>query len=218
MCGRGSHDRDAVQRPARGPLRGDVPDGLTSQYAGEPWSDHPGCVHPVLAAVARGVNDRTSDEGRDHLASMVPWLAGTAGAGPQASPRLVLECAAAALEGGTLMRYELEAARRLAAYVAARRAAGPGTGAPALRKPAPHIRVAVAVLGRAGLLERVYERAAVLQVSQAVALVADAAGGGAGRDLRLRRLLAACARVCYGGSMPCTPPSPTCPVHLAPSQ
>ena len=28
------------------------------------WSDHPACTHPLLAALARLVNDHTSDAGR----------------------------------------------------------------------------------------------------------------------------------------------------------
>jgi hypothetical protein len=37
---------------------------FASLPAGEPWSDHPACTHPLLAAVARHVNDYTSDAGR----------------------------------------------------------------------------------------------------------------------------------------------------------
>lgn len=33
-----------------------------SLYAGEKWSDHPECVCPVIAAVARGVNDYMPDD------------------------------------------------------------------------------------------------------------------------------------------------------------
>jgi hypothetical protein len=34
---------------------------FASLLAGEAWSDHPACTHPLLAAVARHVNDHTSD-------------------------------------------------------------------------------------------------------------------------------------------------------------
>jgi hypothetical protein len=37
---------------------------LASLLAGERWSDHPACTHPLLAALARHVNDHTSDAGR----------------------------------------------------------------------------------------------------------------------------------------------------------
>src|SRR4029077_9468441 len=34
---------------------------LASFVAGERWSDHPACTHPLLASLARLVNDATSD-------------------------------------------------------------------------------------------------------------------------------------------------------------
>jgi hypothetical protein len=45
---------------------------LASLVAGEPWSDHPACVHPVLAAVARGVNDAVTEASRPRLGALVP--------------------------------------------------------------------------------------------------------------------------------------------------
>ncbi len=63
-------------RLSRGPHRS-VSDGaclmeLASLLAGEPWSDHPASVHPVLGAVARAVNDRVSDTSRSRLAPLAP--------------------------------------------------------------------------------------------------------------------------------------------------
>ena len=164
---------------------------LAALRAGEPWSDRPACVHPVLAAVARGVNDRTSDEGRDQLMSMVPWLtgtvSGTVGAGLAAAARLVRLCTSAALEAGPPIgaRHELAAAHRLAWHIL-RRSGGVVTDPrrPAVRRPAPHIRLAVAALHRAGLLERAYAHAAALQVAQAVAIIADPCGDRDHRDTR----------------------------------
>lgn len=40
-----------------------------------PWSDAPPCTHPVVAQLARLVNDATTDAGRQHLAALVPALA-----------------------------------------------------------------------------------------------------------------------------------------------
>src|SRR5262249_15173263 len=45
---------------------------LVSFMAGESWSDHPGCTHPLLASLARLVNDYTSDVGRHRLAPLIP--------------------------------------------------------------------------------------------------------------------------------------------------
>jgi hypothetical protein len=52
---------------------------LASLLAGERWSDHPACTHPLLAAVARHVNDHTSDVGRQRLADLIPSVIGLTG-------------------------------------------------------------------------------------------------------------------------------------------
>jgi hypothetical protein len=52
---------------------------LASLLAGERWSDHPACTHPLLASVARHVNDHTSDAGRARLADLVPSVIGLTG-------------------------------------------------------------------------------------------------------------------------------------------
>src|SRR5258708_3365081 len=38
-----------------------------SVRAGLPWSDHPECTHPVLASMARRINDRLDDQPRQEL-------------------------------------------------------------------------------------------------------------------------------------------------------
>jgi hypothetical protein len=52
---------------------------FASLLAGERWSDHPACTHPLLAAVARHVNDYTSDAGRSRLAELIPSVIGLTG-------------------------------------------------------------------------------------------------------------------------------------------
>ncbi|MGH3656262.1 MAG: hypothetical protein ACRDUA_06355, partial [Micromonosporaceae bacterium] len=44
--------------------------------AGEPFSDAPACTHPVLATIARLVNDAAGDTDRPRLAVLAPDLAG----------------------------------------------------------------------------------------------------------------------------------------------
>ena len=56
----------------RNPRKGACFMELASYLAGERWSDHPRCTHPLLAALARGVNDLTSDAGRAKLAELIP--------------------------------------------------------------------------------------------------------------------------------------------------
>jgi hypothetical protein len=52
---------------------------LASLLAGEPWSDHPACTHPLLAQLAQRVNDRTSDAGRQQLLPLIPSVVGRRG-------------------------------------------------------------------------------------------------------------------------------------------
>ncbi|MDH6181272.1 hypothetical protein M2152_001454 [Microbacteriaceae bacterium SG_E_30_P1] len=47
-----------------------------SYLAGEPWSDKPACTHPLLASLARDVNDLTSDARRGDLLFLVPRVVG----------------------------------------------------------------------------------------------------------------------------------------------
>lgn len=85
---------------------------VASWFAGEPWSDHPSCTHPLLAQVAREVNDQSTDEGRPALASLIPDVIGANPADPGVAPRLVLACTAHALPFATdALRRELEWAR-----------------------------------------------------------------------------------------------------------
>ena len=48
-------------------------------FAGEPHSDRPTCVSPVLAAFGRTWNDRLDDAERQRLVPLIPRLVGTAG-------------------------------------------------------------------------------------------------------------------------------------------
>jgi hypothetical protein len=70
---------------------------MASYLAGERWSDHPRCTHPLVASVARLVNDNTSDEGRSQLAELIPSVVGLTTSDPRANVRIALRCATAAL-------------------------------------------------------------------------------------------------------------------------
>lgn len=63
----------------RNPKRGACFMELASVLAGERWSDHPSCTHPLLAELAREVNDRTSDAGRQLLLPLIPSVVGRRG-------------------------------------------------------------------------------------------------------------------------------------------
>ena len=54
----------------------------TSVLAGERWSDHPACTHPLLGHLARSVNDLVDDDGRAGLTLLVPDLVGASSDDP----------------------------------------------------------------------------------------------------------------------------------------
>lgn len=70
---------------------------FASYLAGESWSDHPTCTHPVLASLARMVNDCSSDDGRARLTSLIPSVIGLRGDDRRVAPLLALRAATAAL-------------------------------------------------------------------------------------------------------------------------
>lgn len=68
-----------------------------SYLAGERWSDHPECTHPLLAGVARAVNDLTSDDGRPGLVTHIPSVVGLNGDNPGVDVGIAMRCAILAL-------------------------------------------------------------------------------------------------------------------------
>lgn len=81
----------------RNPRKGACFMELASFLAGERWSDHPACTHPLLAALARHVNDSTSDANRQRLAELIPSVIGLTGDDPHLDPLIALRCATTAL-------------------------------------------------------------------------------------------------------------------------
>nr|WP_246256709.1 hypothetical protein [Isoptericola halotolerans] len=88
MLGRGKH---------RNPKKGACFMELASFLAGERWSDHPQCTHPLLAMLARAVNDLTSDQARPRLATMIPSVIGLTSDDPRWDVRIALRAAQTAL-------------------------------------------------------------------------------------------------------------------------
>jgi hypothetical protein len=81
----------------RNPRKGACFMEFASLLAGERWSDHPACTHPLLAAVARHVNDHTSDAGRRRLAGLIPSVIGLTGDDLHIDARIALRSATMAL-------------------------------------------------------------------------------------------------------------------------
>lgn len=81
----------------RNPRKGACFMEMASYLAGERWSDRPRCTHPLLAEVARLVNDNTSDANRSQLAELIPAVIGTATEDLRVDARIARLCALRAL-------------------------------------------------------------------------------------------------------------------------
>jgi hypothetical protein len=167
---------------------------LVTLLAGEPWSDHPRCVHPVLAAVTRVVNDRIGEAARDRLAPLASQMIGTAaggGAEPACSARLLLVCTNAAARTGFPLSPELVSASRTARYLVVR--AGHDGGGDRRTWYLWPERVVIALLDRLGLLAGLYRKDAAPKAGLASVVVAEnPAVDGQDHDESLYRLLEAC--------------------------
>ena len=151
---------------------------LASALAGETWSDHPASVQPVLAAVARVVNDRVGEQDRACLEQFLPAMIGTATDDIDSYARLVIVCATAALTEERVrshpdIRAEVESARRMA-----QRALSATTGAYIAR-----------LLASSPTVQRWYRRTAVRQAALSAAAMA---GPGPSDRVALCELLRAC--------------------------
>ena len=88
MLSRGKH---------RSPKRGACFMELASYLAGERWSDKPACTHPLLAHLARLVNDLTEDSERSRLAVLIPAVIGLRSDDPRWDDEITLLAASRAL-------------------------------------------------------------------------------------------------------------------------
>lgn len=70
---------------------------FAAYLAGERWSDHPSCTHPLLSELARQVNDCTSDEQRSQLVPLIPSVIGLTSDDVLVDIRIALRAARAAL-------------------------------------------------------------------------------------------------------------------------
>lgn len=75
---------------------------LASFLAGEKWSDHPRCTHPLLGTLARAVNDQTSDQARGRLGELIPEVIGLTSDDLRVDASIALGCAQAALPVASL--------------------------------------------------------------------------------------------------------------------
>jgi hypothetical protein len=110
----------------RGPRKGACFMEFASYLAGERWTDHPECTHPLLAALARLVNDYTTDAGRPRLAGLIPSVIGVTSDDPNVDLRIALRSATVALPVVSAERQRVMAVAILASDQVLTRLDGPG--------------------------------------------------------------------------------------------
>lgn len=93
---------------------------MASFLAGEQWSDHPACTHPLLATVARCVNDLANDGTRQRLVVLIDEVIGLHPTDPRVEAAIVLCAARAALPVAAQERQNLMAIAILSAEVSLR--------------------------------------------------------------------------------------------------
>lgn len=118
MFGRATSVPDGVPVLAAGrhrsPRKGACFMEMASFLAGERWSDHPKCTHPVLATLARCVNDSLDDEARQELTVLIPDVVGLNPDDPRVGPTLMLLAATTALPIASAERQNIMALAILA--------------------------------------------------------------------------------------------------------
>ncbi len=167
---------------------------FASYLAGERWSDHPRCTHPLLAELARGVNDHTSDGARSRLVELIPSVIGVTTRDVRLDIALALRCAREALPVAsaprqTVMAVSILSAERVLAELDGRRGDDISAESRRALDEVPHAaREAARIIGQVGISVGGFRRhAAPNTVRCAVRAIADACVPDP--DERLRGLL-----------------------------
>ena len=185
----------------RSPRRGACFMEFASFLAGERWSDHPSCTHPLLAQLARQVNDSLDDDGRQQL---VPLITSVVGAHGDGDTWLTLPVSVAA---GPILDVPEETQRVLAAGLlsAERLCAEAGPRLASTQREARNaldlVPGAVAWVEQLRIRQRLSSQAfadhcAPTMIRRAAAGVTES--GAPDRDRRLRGLLEAAIAACRG--------------------
>lgn len=193
---------------------------LASYLAGERWSDHPACTHPLLAALARLVNDNIGDQSRAKLVRLVPSIIGLASDDLRVDARIALRCATMALPVAAAERQLALAVSVLAAEEMLARLEGAPSGRLSERslramREVPHAAEQARRFSRAArITEKGFRRYAAPNAVQ-LAVVGIVQACIADPDTLLRRLLeeaiADCEAVIHGTET--AAPEVVTPVH-----
>lgn len=197
----------------RNPRKGACLMEMASLLAGERWSDHPACVHPLLASLGRLVNDNTSDPERQQLNRLLPSMIGLTSDDPGWDAVIARRAAAAALPVAAEHRQRVLAVGLLACR---RHLAALGW-----RDPAPERDVTEAALAHAPVAAGWAQRFSLghdaspdhFRSRSAPSIVLTAVAGivescAADRDERLRQLLVAAVDDCTALGRSVDVPSP----------
>jgi len=117
----------------RNPRKGACFMEMASYLAGEPWSDHPACTHPLLAAMARGVNDLLDDDAphaRDWARHFVTLGATDSRSFGKRSAPAIVESALAGISESTAHRNDVLVALLERTIMLCRERFGTGTAVP----------------------------------------------------------------------------------------
>jgi hypothetical protein len=98
----------------RNPRKGACFMEFASYLAGERWSDHPACTHPLLASLARQVNDALSDAGRAEIVELIPRVVGLTGSDPRIDVAIAIRAGATAMPIASQPRQNVIAAGLIA--------------------------------------------------------------------------------------------------------
>ena len=119
MFGRDARVPELIPQLSRGkhrsPRKGACFMEMASYLAGERWSDHPACTHPLLATLARLVNDHTTDANRGELVELIPSVIGLTSDDPHVDVQITLRAATTALPVASAERQRVLAVSVLAA-------------------------------------------------------------------------------------------------------
>ncbi|MGW0809326.1 hypothetical protein [Nonomuraea sp. NPDC002799] len=205
----------------RNPKRGACFMELASYLAGERWSDHPACTHPLLAALARLVNDNTNDTSRAQLVHLVPSIIGLSSDDLRVDARIALRCATTALPVSAAERQLALAVSVLAAEEMLARLDGapPGRLGEASRRAmeeVPHAAEQARRFSRAArITEKGFRRYAAPNAVQ-LSVVGIVQACIPEPDALLRRLLEGAIADCdalINGSTPSDSPVAPAPIH-----
>lgn len=133
---------------------------FASYLAGERWSDHPACTHPLLSALARLVNDNVSDDTRARLVHLVPSIIGLTSTDLRVDAHIALRCATTALPVAAAERQLALAVSVLAAEEILARLDGapPGSMSPRSREAMDQVPQAAAQARKFSRAAKITER------------------------------------------------------------